>query len=174
MLNRTMHKGIFLGVLGSQVRDIEIFDKRFEGPYISIENGNQEVLYQNIDTFTIDGKSFDVFKINQVSVNISISNKYCIEAEVLYSKLKTHIKEENISIDIYDRTNLVKLSKELCDYIEAIEKAIIFAYTSIESFVNLSIPQNYKYINEEKRGIKKEYDIFSIQRYLDLKTKLKK
>ena len=71
-----MNKGIFLGVLGSQIDKIEIFDERFERPYISIENGKQEVLFQNLDEFLIGGKSFDVFRVNQIAINMSMSNRY--------------------------------------------------------------------------------------------------
>ncbi|HEY4537101.1 MAG TPA: hypothetical protein VIG45_01450, partial [Erysipelothrix sp.] len=53
-------------------------------------------------------------------------------------------------------------------------KAIIFSYTSIETFVNLSIPESYNYNSKKnKEGITEIYDKNGIERWLPLAVKLK-
>lgn len=168
-----MERGIFLGVLGAQIDHIEIFDERFQGPYISVENESQKVVFQNIDSFQVDGEMIDVFRINHVSLNMNVSERYCTEAEVAYKNFVEYklLTEESST---YDRAFLIEKSKKFCDYIEAIERAIVFAYTSVESFINLSIPQDYSYEETEKSGKIKTYDAYDIQRKINLKTKIKK
>lgn len=169
-----MGKGIFLGVLGGQIDNIKIFDERFEGPYISIENNSQKAVFQNIDSFKVDGEIIDVLRINHVSLNISASEKYCMEAETKYKNFVEYKLKSIVEISRYDSTYLIEKSKRLCDYIEAIERAIVFSYTSVESFVNLAIPLNYTYERINKNGQTEILNAYEVQRYIDLKTKIKK
>lgn len=65
-------------------------------------------------------------------------------------------------------------SKKVYDYLALIHKAIIFSYTSIETFVNLSIPESYNYnVKKNKEGITEIYDKNGIERWLPLAVKLK-
>lgn len=57
------------------------------------------------------------------------------------------------------KTFLNRVSSTVCDYIEHIQSAIVFAYTALETFANLSIPESYLYHVESKsKGIKEIYD----------------
>ena len=67
-----------------------------------------------------------------------------------------------------------KASSLVCDYLESIQTSIVFGYTALEAFVNLSIPDEYKYAAEKNnKGITEIYDKKSIERWLPLKTKVK-
>lgn len=167
-----MNKGIFLGMLGKQIDKIEIYDERFEKPYISIENGNQEILYQNIDEFLLEGKNIDVFRIHQISINMSMSKRYYEKSKKIYKELCEFgdVVNENHQ---YNREYLIKKSKKLCDYIESVQEAIIFSYTSVEAFVNLSIPETYEYKVKKSEGRFEVYDSYAIQRNIALKDKIK-
>ena len=61
----------------------------------------------------------------------------------------------------------------MCDYIECLQTAIVFGYTSVETFVNLSIPNEYTFeTKNDSKGIKETYDKAAIERWLSLKMKL--
>lgn len=67
-----------------------------------------------------------------------------------------------------------RIFKKIYDYLELTHKAIIFSYTSIETFVNLSIPESYHHnIKKHKEGITEIYDKHGIERWLSLTVKLK-
>lgn len=68
---------------------------------------------------------------------------------------------------------MIEKSKKLCDYIEAVQEAIVFSYTSVEAFVNLCIPEDYEYKIEKSKGRFELYDSYAIQRNINLKDKIK-
>lgn len=86
---------------------------------------------------------------------------------------------EKLITDVTENKNIsyhltIEFSKKIYDYLELIHKAIIFSYTSIETFVNLSIPESYNHnITKNKEGITEIYDKHGIERWLSLTVKLK-
>ena len=68
---------------------------------------------------------------------------------------------------------LNEISSKVCDYIEQLQTAIVFGYTALETFANLSIPDDYTYeTTKNPKGIIETYDKTAIERWLSLKTKL--
>ena len=69
---------------------------------------------------------------------------------------------------------MASASSLVCDYLENIQTSLVFAYTALEVFTNLSIPEDYAY-NAEKnsKGISETYDKQAIERWLPLKVKIK-
>lgn len=165
---------IFLGVLGHHIDEIKLFDTRFESPYISIENGSQEVVFQRIDKIVLNDCIRSYLSINHVSININTLNNSINRAQSMYELLLANTKSESdFHDDVYNRDALVERSKIICDYVEAIQEAIVFSYTSLESFVNMSIPNDYVYIKRAKHGVEEHFNCEGIQKYLPLKEKLK-
>lgn len=57
------------------------------------------------------------------------------------------------------------------EYFEEYFSLVIFSFTAIESFCNQSIPEDYCYEEERKKELKK-HDKESVERYVDIKTKI--
>lgn len=62
--------------------------------------------------------------------------------------------------------------KALFDFFESMIAQIIFSYSAIESFVNISIPDHYSYSHTTSTGEKLIYKADQIERHIDLDTKL--
>jgi hypothetical protein len=113
----------------------------------------------------INKDKISYFTPNNIAILLSINSKAHERASKLYY---SYFKNDNV---IYD-DNIIKRSSKLMDYIEEIQTAIVFGYTALETFVNLSIPDNYIYENKNSKGIIETYNKEAIERWLDMKKKL--
>jgi len=95
-------------------------------------------------------------------------------AKIIYDE---HINPDRVDHVSYQlsrdrKKQIINRSKVIYDYIEEIQSSIVFGYTAIEAFVNLSIPDTYEYRFENSKGIIEIYKKESIERWLPLKAKL--
>lgn len=63
-------------------------------------------------------------------------------------------------------------SKLIYDYIAIVQQAIVFGYTSLETFTNLSIPTDYEYSVINNKQVKEIYDKNAIERWISLSEKI--
>ena len=83
---------------------------------------------------------------------------------------------EQISLAVIDldsdKVDLNSISSKVCDYIECIQTAIVFGYTALETFANLSIPEGYRYNTRNNyKGTTEVFDKKAIERWVSLKVK---
>ncbi|RXQ87171.1 hypothetical protein EO244_16650 [Ancylomarina salipaludis] len=157
----------------------DIFDERINKPiwHRKVENGKEvgSMVSQEMDAINYPKNPFEFFAPNNIGMLLSISQKYKKMAKELYEK-KINPKNVNHSSESTEKKkNLQEQSVIAADYIELIQVSIVFAYTAIESFVNLSIPDDYKYeVNVKSKGITEIYDKIAIERWVSLGDKLSK
>lgn len=164
-------------IIGLNPQDYEIFDKRIMKPItyqLSFEEEKIEgsMVSQIIDDVQIGKKKIEYCMPNNVGVLLSISKKSNEQAKKYF---KEHFEEiDQANIDKEDKIKFLKRkSIEVCDYIELIQSSIVFSYTSLEAFSNLSIPENYFYVQKIKsKGIDERYDKEAIEKWINLTTKL--
>jgi hypothetical protein len=113
---------------------------------------------------------------NNVALLLSVSEKALIAAKVTYTD---NFSNPEIVLDLDkmngDRKEMMNSASSLvCDYLEKIQTSIVFGYTALEAFVNLSIPENYTYTTEKNnKGISEHFDKKAIERWMPLKIKIK-
>ena len=166
-------------VVGLFPQQYQIADIRLNKPvcYQQIEDGKitGSMLLQDLDTTPIEeGKEITYFCPNNIAVLLSVSSKSLAKAKQLYEEFfnspSTEFRLEKIEGD--KKAFLNRVSKTVCDYIEHVQTSVVFAYTALETFANLSIPYGYTYQTENKsRGIVEIYDKEAIERRLSLKVK---
>jgi hypothetical protein len=172
------HKiGLVVGLFPEQYK---IADPRLNKPvcYQQIEGGKiaGSMLLQDIETAAIEkGKEISYFCPNNIAVLLSISSKSLDKAKELYDKFfqapSAKFRLDKIKED--KKIFLNRVSSTVCDYIEHVQTAVVFAYTALETFANLSIPEGYLYYIENKsKGIREAYDKEAIERWLSLKVKI--
>jgi hypothetical protein len=135
------------------------------------------MLIQSIDKVSLNKrKNITYFIPNNIALLLSISEKSLLAARNIYT---TNFNNNDIELDLEKMKDDKKLmmnkaSSLVCDYLENVQSSIVFGYTALEAFVNLSIPEDYKYIAEKNnKGISEQYDKKAIERWLPLKTKVK-
>jgi hypothetical protein len=177
MKTKNCKTGLVVGLLPEQYR---IADPRLNRPvcHQQIEGGKitGSMLLQDLETASLErGKEITYFCPNKVAVLLSISSKSLGKAKDLYEKFfhspSVEFRLEKVEEDKKTFLNLV--SSTVCDYIEHVQTAVVFAYTALETFANLSIPEGYLYhIENESKGIRETYNKEAIERWLTLKIKL--
>lgn len=144
-------------------------DVRFNKPQIHRyhENGKlkNSIIIKEIDQVKINKKEMTYFTPNNVAILLSISSKSFKESKELFNNYFID------DIKIFDDDVPIRSTK-LINYIESIQTSIVFSYTALETFINLSIPDDYIYETKNSKGIVENYNKEAIERWLDLKKKL--
>lgn len=166
-------------VVGLSPTDYKVKDPRLNKPvcHQKVKNGQVigPMLLQDIDIARIDaGKSITYFCPNNIAILLSASSKALMQAKQLY---KDVLNNPAVIVELEkakeNRTVFLnQISSKVCDYIELIQIALVFGYTALETFANLSIPDDYTYKTTSKsKGIEEAYDKTAIERWLSLKIK---
>lgn len=166
-------------VVGIEPKNYKVADTRLNKPvcFKKIEGGTEvgSMLVQDLEELIISGTQFAYFTPNNVAILLSISNKSLAKAKNIFSEKldpqKVNLTLQNAGINKANFLN--EKSRDVCDYIESIQNSIVFAYTALETFTNLSIPEDYIYeVQVKTKGIKELYDKEAIERWIALKDKL--
>jgi len=174
--SKNSHIGL---VICKDPEQYEIFDFRINKPICFQDKKDDEtkgsMVFQEMDEVIFNKKKnikIDYFTPNNIALSLTISAKASNEAQDIYNKhldpYKTYNSKEN-------KTDyLINKSKIFCDYLEKIQISIVFSYTALETFCNLSIPENYNYKFKDNKGITHSYDKDAIERWISLQEKISK
>jgi hypothetical protein len=159
----------------------DIFDERINKPiwYRKVEDGKEtgSMVSQEMDEINFPKNPLEFFAPNNVGMLLSVSQRYKDLAFKMYNEEinpKT-VNHSYVETEEDKKKFLQRKSIMAADYIELIQIAIVFSYTAIESFSNLSIPSDYKYeVKNKSKGITEIYDKVAIERWVSLGDKLSK
>lgn len=175
-LSKISKEGLIVGLFPEQFK---VSDPRLNKPvcHQQIKGGEitGSMLLQDLNTAIIDrNKEITYFCPNNIAMLLSVNSKSLGQAKILYSDFFQNPSNtfELEKIEGNKKKFLNVISSKVCDYIEHINTAIVFGYTALETFANLSIPVGYTYETQHRyKGIKEIYDKEAIERWLTLKVK---
>lgn len=165
-------------VMSAKLENYKLFDVRANKPFTYISKSNDqiegEMVLQEIDTLKISSNTkekieVEYFSPNNVGILLSISQKNFEESKQI---LKDYLLKKENEIDNDKRKKIIDDSVQIYNYIEKIQSCIVFGYTALEAFANLSIPDEYQYKNINNKGIVEVYNKDAIERWLNLGTKI--
>lgn len=168
-------------VVGTTPDRFNLTDSRLMKPvcHQTYEGGALQgsMLMQDIDKVSLSkNNNITYFVPNNVALLLSVSEKALNEAKRIYTNNFTN---QEIELDL-DKMNgdrkmmMNQASSLVCNYLENIQTSIVFGYTALEAFVNLSIPEDFTHTTEKNsKGISEVFDKKAIERWLPLKTKIK-
>lgn len=163
-------------ITGMYPDGLKIIDQRYKVPMVMIHDSwDTKPVSQQIDIVSFGGKEIPLLTPNVIAIHLSISEKAKNEAKILFESINTNIKERKKDAKDLEKRNEVlrERSKMMCDYLEKIQTSIIFAVSAIETFSNMSIPDEYVY--KLKSPQKTElYNKQQIERNITLKDKISK
>lgn len=113
---------------------------------------NKTIFLNDLEIYNINKTRIEFSTPNLISMFINISHKAFIESTNSYRKLIKPKLGKGKTAEFKDE----ELS-QLYDYLETVKVSVIFAYNSIEAFVNIAIPDDFEYENTNNRGIKNNY-----------------
>lgn len=146
-----------------------ISDIRMARPLFFKEKYSNRIMEtQPLSINKIENKYLNFPKPNNISLLLSISKRELTKAKELYKRLESKqsnsktacLKDEEIS--------------EVYNYLESINISIIFAYSAVEAFSNVSIPRGYEYKSKNNKGVTEIWNKENIERYFKTSEKIDK
>lgn len=164
MSDQKNHK---LGIVCADIpSNYKVQDIRFNKPVIhrNFKDGKLtgSMIIKDIDEVKINKEKISYFTPNNIAILLSINTKSKNKANELFTN---YFKDDKIIF----KDAIPARSSKLIDYIEEIQTSIVFGYTALETFTNLSIPYDYIYENKNHKGIVENYNKEAIERWLDMK-----
>lgn len=159
----------------------DIFDDRISKPICikKIEKGVEtgSMVFQELDEVNFPKNPLAYFPPNNVGLLLSVNKKHLNQAKEIYKNdIDPNKVNHSFAATTMDKKQFLKnKSKTIADYIETIQVCIVFGYTALEAFANLSITDDFEYkVNVKSKGITELYDKKAIERWVTLGEKLSK
>ncbi|GAA0402497.1 hypothetical protein GCM10009133_09040 [Cocleimonas flava] len=156
--------------------NIGLIDYRMLPPKIVSphDEPSMELIQRDVDEIKVSkNEELSFFTPSIVSIQLNVAKPALLRCGVLSKELKALAEKQKKSLETKEHEQLIKDSLVLYEYLECAQTAIMFSFTAIETFFNLSIPEDYEY----KRTSKLKTEIFNksqIERSISWKEKLTK
>ncbi|EHN8904829.1 hypothetical protein F6R80_002501 [Enterobacter asburiae] len=133
------------------------------------EKDDKCVFFQEVISTKIENKKITFSRPNEISLSMSIAKKSLDNAQEIRKSILKIVQPKKTN-DFYGNE-----VAEIYDYLEEVQKAIIFSYKAIEALCNSAIPEDYTYKKDiSKKGICEIYDKSAIERWLSTTEKVSK
>lgn len=138
-----------------------IFLSKKDGKTVALNNTNQ---------FVANNKQISFATPNNISLCLSISEKqYTIAKNIFLKLIDSKLKSDKRKLYFREEELMV-----LYDYFEHLQVSLIFAYTAIESFANISIPEDFQYEKINHKKVKEIWNKQNIERWISTSEKIDK
>lgn len=162
-------------ISGIKTKKCKITDDRSNKPRIICDKKQKDfsMVIQEIDEIKYNdysgkNRKIDYYSPNNIGILLTAAKRFKNFAKNIY--ILTFSQDEYFTKKV--KEELHRNSKDIYDYIETIQIALVFSYTTIETFANTSIPDEYVYETKNNKGILEKYDKDSIERWIPLKEKI--
>jgi hypothetical protein len=146
--------------------EVPVPDMRANKPLgVHAQEDNKTAFFQKLIHAKIDQEKIGIAAPNEISLSLSISTKSKNNAYILRETIKKNAK--NTEQKLFD-TDV----KSAYDFLEEIQKAIVFGYKAVESFCNASIPDEYIYQKKNNKGVIEHYGKEQIERWINTSDKV--
>lgn len=151
---------------------LELLDMRFSPPKILIPNDikDYKFLSRNIEEVEIKNNKVKFITPSMVALQINIANEALRKIKTSNKRIQNIYSEQDFNNDSMGES-LVEHTLEIYSFIEHAQQAIIFSFTALETFINLSIPSDFiwKKVTARKTEV---YNKEQIERYITWKEKI--
>lgn len=122
----------------------EILDMRFLPPKILVPDDikNYKFLSRSIEEIDIKKNKVQILTPSMVALQINIANEALREIKVLNNRIQNIYSEQDSTSESMGKL-LIGHTLEIYTFIEHAQKAVIFSFTALETFINLSIPNDF-------------------------------
>lgn len=151
---------------------LKLLDIRFLPPKILVPSDldNYKFLSRDVEEVNIKDLKIQFLTPSMVALQINIANESIRNIKKLKDRIKI-IPSEQKKEDRELGEKIIGHTLEVYEFIEQAQKSIIFSFTALETFINLSIPKDFVW--EKTTTRKKEiYNKEQIERYISWKEKI--
>lgn len=149
-----------------------IFDKRSIKPiYLKEMDNSGSAVIEELDYIKVDNNKEKLMYLppNPIAIQLSIVQDSIKKAkEINANSIFQYNKNKLLKEKVYEHSNIIY------DHITLIQQAIVFGYTALETFANLSIPDHFEYSTVNNKKVTEVYNKDNIERWISLNDKLSK
>lgn len=147
-------------------REVHVPDARANKPMgFHDQQDGQTMFVQRLIDANINESKLSIAAPNEIALSLNISKRSVEKSNELRALLKKQGEKEKSKL----------FEKEVAiayDYLEEIQKAIVFSYKAVESFCNATIPDDYVYKRTTNKGIEEHYRKEQIERWVNTSEKV--
>lgn len=145
---------------------IHLPDARSNKPIgIHDKKEGQIAFFQRLINTNIGDEKASVAIPNEIALSLSISAKSRRRADSLRREIKAAFKKSDGALYNQD-------VKSAYDFLEEIQKAVVFSYKAVESFCNAIIPDKHVYKKANSKGVVEHYGKEQIERWITTSEKV--
>lgn len=135
--------------------------------YIGVhaKSENKEYYLQQFISVKINNSKTLIALPNEISLALNISNKAKSRSIELIRDLDKKSRDSNGKI-IDSKVEIAY------DYLEEIQKSVVFGYKAIEAFCNATIPDDFVYEKTNNKGVVEKYQKEQIERWVNTTEKV--
>ncbi|MDQ0964729.1 hypothetical protein QFZ20_000132 [Flavobacterium sp. W4I14] len=135
----------------------------------TVDTSGVHFISQELDEIKIKDSNIEYYTPNNVGILLSVTNQSLKRAKDIFEELNLLKKLPEAN----KKETIQRISIASYNFIESFQTSIVFAYTALEAFANLSIPPDYIYKQKNKaKGTVELFDKEAIERWLSLDLKL--
>lgn len=147
-------------------KEVPIPDYRANKPLGFLDLEDQSVTFlQRLIRTEIDGLAISISAPNEISLALSVFDKSRKAANILRKEIIAASKNSKFSL-------FEENVKCAYDFLEEIQKSVVFGYKAIEAFCNATIPDNHTYIKKNGKGVEERYGKEQIERWIATSEKV--
>ena len=168
-----MNDSDLLMVMSIRPEEYKLSDLRSQKPF---HGKNQEGggVFQSIDEVVFKNSKSSKEEIefltpNPVGLLLHVYQESKRRTEEIFEEFCQKITEEEFN---KGTDKFISFTKKIYDYINEFQKTILFGYSALETFINISIPEDYSYSVYDNKGITNVYDKRAIERWISTSIKL--
>ena len=150
---------------------IKIDDHRGLRPFvIQAKKQKRSYVLDHNEIYKFDEKTISFRQPNNISISLNISSReYDISKEMYPSKITPKLKKLKTDKHIeFEKSEC----KDLFDFFEHLQVSLIFAYTAVEAFSNVAIPDKFTFDKLNNKKVKETWTKENIERWLSTTEKL--
>lgn len=128
----------------------------------------QEVTLRHFDEAKIRSRTIEYAAPNSIALSLSVAATHVAIAKRYFEEVLDKLAQcerQNASCHYLRHS-------EIYDYFEHLQIGVIFAYTAVESFANIAVPEQFTYERVSNRGIKEILSKENIERWCSTTEKL--
>jgi hypothetical protein len=126
-----------------------------------------EILLQEIDEVKLKKRSIQYLAPNNIALSLNIALSASTKAKKFYDEVLNKVSycKSEYKCRYFNHSDIY-------DYLEQIQISVIFAFTAVESFANIAIPDNFTYERLNNKGIREVLTKENIERWCSTTEKV--
>lgn len=133
-------------------KNLQLLDMRLLPPKVLVPDDIEDYKFLGwkVESLEMQGKQVQFLTPSMVALQVNIANESLRKIQELKKSMQSMHHEQNVEDEDISEL-LIAHTLKVYEFIECAQKAIIFSFTALETFINLSIPYDFVWKKETQK-----------------------